>query len=66
MMPEHEMNASELKRMLDEDRDRRIKECNDEVTAVLERHGVQLIAVPVITNDGRIAAQPALRLKEPA
>lgn len=42
------------------DRDRRAALCAEEIRLALEAHGCQLVAVPVLTADGRVTARVEL------
>lgn len=49
-----------LAELVEKDKRDRIMLCQAEIAAALRRHGCRLMAIPVITQDGRVAAQLAL------
>ena len=51
------VSASKAKMVLEADRLHRMQVCSEEIAAVLKRHGCQLVAVPYISDDGRIGAR---------
>jgi len=60
---EQQYDALTLRKMLQEDQNRKLQECQAEINAVLEKHGVMLAAVPFIDSNGRIGANAVLQPK---
>ena len=56
-------DALTLRKMLQEEQNRKLQECQAEINAVLEKHGVMLAAVPFIDSNGRIGANAVLQPK---
>ena len=51
------VSASKAKMVLEADRMHRMTLCSEEIAAVLKRHGCQLVAVPMLSPDGRVVAR---------
>ena len=51
------MTASEAAVLVAADQQKRAQACGEAVAAMLREHGCDLVAVPVLTPDGRITAQ---------
>lgn len=61
-MPEPKLDpAQSLHLMLAADRRKRTDSCQADIQAALETYRCQLVAVPVITPDGRLAANIILQ-----
>lgn len=54
----------EMEKALEAEKERRGKECLEEIQAVLDKHGMMLVGVPAYTNDGRTVANIAIVKKE--
>lgn len=54
------MTTEEAIKLLQEQQQAQVQACLEEVNQVLERHGCSLTARPVLTDDGRIVAQPVI------
>ena len=54
------MSAPELKAA----RERVLKECAEEVRAVLDKHGCEIVALPFIDGEGRTRARVELTVKK--
>jgi hypothetical protein len=52
--------AEDARRVLVEERDRRLKECQHEINELLRRYRCDLVGEPYITQNGRIAARVRL------
>lgn len=52
-----EMTPTEAARLVAADKERRVQAAAEAVAAALREHECDLVAVPVITPDGRITAQ---------
>lgn len=52
-----DMTPTEAAALVAADKERRVKAAAEAVAAALNEHECDLVAVPVITADGRIAAQ---------
>ena len=51
------MTPAKARLFLANDRSNRMKLCSAEIAEALKRHGCQLVAVPYISDDGRIGAR---------
>ena len=60
---EQQYDALTLRKMLQEEQNRKLQECQAEFNAVLEKHCVMLTAVPFIDSNGRIGANAVLQPK---
>ena len=63
MAEEEKPSAAQARLALAADALARVKACSDEIFAVCERHGCRLVAVPMLTPDGRVVAQVQVRDK---
>ena len=66
MADEEQLSAARARLALAADKMARVKACSDEIFAVCERHGCRLVAVPMLTPDGRVVAQVQVTDKGPA
>jgi len=57
MGDEQQVSAAQARLALAADMQARLRACSQEIVEVLERHGCQLAAVPMLTPDGRVVAQ---------
>ena len=55
-------DAMTLRKMLQEEQNRKLQQCMAEIEAVTKKHGAVLMAVPLITDDGRLSARVVVRL----
>ena len=51
-----EMTTEDARRLLEQERDERLRVCHAQIQRVLEANGCQLVATLRITEDGRIGA----------
>ena len=66
MGDEQQLSAAQARLALANDARARVKACSDEIFQVCERHGCRLVAVPMLTPDGRVVAQVQVTDKGPA
>jgi hypothetical protein len=52
-----ELTPDAARQLLAQERVARERKCQQEIQTVLDKHGCQLIAQPIITEDGRMAAR---------
>jgi hypothetical protein len=55
-----EITAEQARKVLEGEQRDRLAACQQELAKLLEKYGLQLIAEPVITADGRVVANLAL------
>jgi len=48
------MTAEDARRLLEQERDERLRICQAQIQRVLEANGCRLVAMPQFTEDGRI------------
>ena len=54
---EQTITPAKARMVLEADRQQRMKACSEEIAQVLARHGCQLVAVPMLSQDGRVVAR---------
>ena len=57
MSEEQATSAAKARLILAADKQHRMVLCAEEIKAVLEKHGCDLVAAPMLSPDGRIVAQ---------
>lgn len=55
---------SEALQTIEEERKRTLSECQSAIATILEQHGMDIVALPSFTTDGRTVAHPVLKFKE--
>ena len=55
-MTKEPISTEELQSLLTQDKQIRLQTCKNEIDAILQKHGCQLVAVPQFTPDGRTVA----------
>ena len=59
-------DALTLRKMLQDEQNRKLQQCMAEIEALTKKHGAQLLAIPLITDDGRLSARVVVRLEPEA
>ena len=57
---DRELTAEDARRMLEQERDERLRRCNAAIGQALQEHGCKLVAAAEITEDGRLGARVQL------
>lgn len=63
-MTDEEPTVDELMAGLAKARAERLQQCSQEIDMVLEKYGMELGAIPRITGDGRLSAEPIIAIKK--
>jgi len=58
------VNEEEARAALQEARERKLRECEQELMEILKRYNCRLVAMPQFTPDGRIMATVSLSVEE--
>lgn len=53
-------NIEMAKKLLSDEKESRLLRCKAEIDRVLKEHDCELVTIPFITNDGRVAAEVKL------
>ena len=61
-MSEKEMSSEEIQQLLEQDKNKRLQNCQQEIELILQKYKCQLIAVPQITPDGRTVAITTIQI----
>ena len=54
------LTVGNARRLLEQERDERLRQCNAAIAGVLQEYSCHLVAVPQLTEDGRIGASVKL------
>ena len=62
-MTKEPISTEELQSLLTQDKQIRLQTCKNEIDAILQKQGCQLIALPQFTPDGRTVAIISVQIK---
>jgi len=61
---ENNGRVSEALQTIEEERKKTLAECQNALATILEQYGMDIVAMPALTTDGRTVAHPVLKFKE--
>ena len=56
--------VNEALQTIEEERKKNLAECQNAIATILEQYGMDIVAMPAFTTDGRTLAHPVLKFKE--
>ena len=61
---ENNGRVNEALQTIEEERKKTLAECQNAIATILEQYGMDIVAMPAFTTDGRTVAHPVLKFKE--
>lgn len=61
---ENNGRVNEALQTIEEERKKTLAECQNAIATILEQYGMDIVAMPALTTDGRTVAHPVLKFKE--
>ena len=61
---ENNGRLNEALQTIEEERKKTLAECQNAIATILEQYGMDIVAMPALTTDGRTVAHPVLKFKE--
>ena len=61
---ENNGRVNEALQTIEEERKKTLAECQNALATILEQYGMDIVAMPALTTDGRTVAHPVLKFKE--
>ena len=61
---ENNGRVNEALQTIEEERKKPLAECQNALATILEQYGMDIVAMPALTTDGRTVAHPVLKFKE--
>ena len=61
---ENNGRVNEALQTIEEERKKTLAECQNALATILEQYGMDIVAMPAFTTEGRTVAHPVLKFKE--